>query len=361
MHISNHLSFYIFHHVAIFPKKHWPRIISLIEPLIIEGQKMGKSKGNVISLADIQKNYSADLFRFYISHSADFGIMVDWREKQIQSVRNHITRFYNFIEDKLNLIKGNKGTVENIKAKYSKIVLSKCINKFVESEKSLEELNIRKYLQLSFYEVFNILQDFSKFAEDENDILSVYKIIFPDWIKILSITMPHLCEELWEMMGYEEFLSTTIWTEFDGKYIDNKLEIEFGYVSDIVEDILNIFKIVKSSKSGDIYLYTAPKWKQKVYEIINSKKGNFKEIIEECKYSNDLMRNKNLISYIKSQINDRVWEKEIKALKEESLLEEYREYIEKRVGAKIHINSDYDPKKRLQKAVPFKPAIYLDI
>ncbi|MFX0075720.1 MAG: leucine--tRNA ligase, partial [Candidatus Hermodarchaeota archaeon] len=84
MHISNHLSFYIFHHVAIFPKKHWPKIISLIEPLIIEGQKMGKSIGNVIALADIQKNYSADLFRFYISHSADFGIMVDWREKQIQ-------------------------------------------------------------------------------------------------------------------------------------------------------------------------------------------------------------------------------------------------------------------------------------
>ncbi|GAH12653.1 unnamed protein product, partial [marine sediment metagenome] len=42
------------------------------------------------------------------------------------------------------------------------------------------------------------------------------------------------------------------------------------------------------------------------------------------------------------------------------LLEEYRDYIEKRINGKIHINSDYDPKKRLQKAVPFKPAIYVD-
>lgn len=90
MHISNHLSFYIFHHVAIFPEKHWPKIISLIEPVIIEGQKMGKSKGNVIQLGLIQSNYSADLFRFYISHSADFGINMDWREKQIQIVKNHI-------------------------------------------------------------------------------------------------------------------------------------------------------------------------------------------------------------------------------------------------------------------------------
>ena len=118
MHISNHLSFYIFHHVAIFPKKHWPSIISLIEPLIVEGQKMGKSKGNVISLADIQDNYSADLFRFYISHSADFGIMVDWREKQIQTVKNHITRFYNFIVEKLSVLKEYEGQI----AKYLDLV-----------------------------------------------------------------------------------------------------------------------------------------------------------------------------------------------------------------------------------------------
>jgi len=361
MHISNHLSFYIFHHVAIFPKKHWPKIVSLIEPVIIEGQKMGKSKGNVISLADIQNNYSADLFRFYISHSADFGIMVDWREKQIQSVKNHITRFYNFIADKLSNIKEHNGIIEDIKTKYSKIILSKCINIFIEAEKSLEQLNLRRYLQLSFYEVFNLLQDFSKFADDENDILTVYKIVFPDWVKILSITMPHLCEELWEMMGNTEFLSTTIWNEFNSNYVDNKLEIEFGYISDVIEDILNILKIVKSSSSGDIYLYTAPKWKQKVYEIISSKRGDFKEVIEECKFSNDLMRNKNLISYVKSQIKDRVWEKHLTAIKEEFLLVEYRDYIEKRVSGKIHINSEYDPKNRLNKAVPFKPAIYVDI
>ncbi|MBY9013203.1 MAG: leucine--tRNA ligase [Candidatus Lokiarchaeota archaeon] len=360
MHISNHLSFYIFHHVAIFPKNHWPRIVSLIEPVIIEGQKMGKSKGNVISLADIQKNYSADLFRFYISHSADFGIMVDWREKQIQTVKNHITRFYNFIVDNLNSLKVVEGNVENIRTKYSKIILSKCINKFIEAEKGLEELNLRKYLQLSFYEVFNLLQDFSKHSEDEKDLLEVYKILFPEWIKLLSITMPHLCEELWEKLGNTEFLSKTIWTEFNSKYIDNKLEREFEFVSDVVEDILNILKIMKFSISGAIYLYTAPKWKQEVFEIISSKKGDLNEVIDECKFKNNLMKNKNLISYVKSQIKERIWEKGLKALDEEILLEEYREYIEKRTKSKIHINSDFDPKNRRIKAVPFKPAIYID-
>jgi len=360
MHISNHLSFYIFHHVAIFPKKHWPKIISLIEPLIIEGQKMGKSKGNVIALADIKNNYSADLFRFYISHSADFGIMVDWREKQIQTVKNHIIRFYNFIADNLNSLKEVEGNIEHVKTKYCKIVLSKCINKLIEAEKGLEELNLRKYLQLSFYEVFNLLQEFSKYAEDENDLLIVYKIIFPEWIKILSITMPHLCEELWERLGHKDFLSIKTWTEFNVNYVNNKIEREFDYISGVVEDILNILKIVKSSNTGNIYLYTAPKWKQEVYGIISSNKGDFKKIMEQCKYSNELMKNKNLITYIRGQIKERIWEKESISLKEELLLEEYRDYIERRVNSKIQINSDYDPKNRLTKAVPFKPAIYVD-
>ncbi|NHJ22139.1 MAG: leucine--tRNA ligase [Candidatus Lokiarchaeota archaeon] len=361
MHISNHLSFYIFHHVAIFPRKHWPKIISLIEPVIIEGQKMGKSIGNVIALADIQQNYSADLFRFYISHSADFGIMVDWREKQIQTVKNHIMRFYNFFVENVIAIKEVEGDIAHINSKYSKIVLSKCINKFIEAEKGLEELNLRKYLQLSFYEVFNLLQEYSKHTDNERDKLEVYKIVFPEWIKILSITMPHLCEELWEKLGKDNFISTEVWTDFNIDYTNIKLEREFDYVSDVVDDIMNILKIVKSSSPENIYLYTAPKWKQDVYEIINSKKGDFKEIMEQCKFSNDLMKNKNLISYIKSQIKERVWEKESNSLKEELILEEYRSYIEKRIMAKIHINSEYDPKNRLAKAVPFKPAIYIDL
>ena len=106
--------------------------------------------------------------------------------------------------------------------------------------------------------------------------------------------------------------------------------------------------------------YTAPKWKQQVYDIIKVRKGNFKKIIDECKFSKELMNNKNLISFVKSQIKDRIWEKSASTLREDALLEEYKEYIEKRIDSKVLINSDYDPKNRAIKAVPFKPAIYVD-
>ena len=360
MHISNHLSFYIFHHVAIFPEEHWPKIVSLIEPVIIEGQKMGKSKGNVISIANIKVNYSADLFRFYICHSADFGISVDWREKQLQIVKNHIMRFYNFISENTAKLSKIEGKVANLTTKYASIILSKCTKKFVEAEIGLKDLNIRKYLQLSFYEVLNIIQDFNRYCEDANDILEVYKIIFPNWVKILSLTMPHLCEELWEMMDNTEFLSTVIWDDFNKGYINNDIETEFDYISEVIADILNIQKIVSSTNLSKFYLYTAPNWKYEVLKIITSKEGEFKKIIEECKQIPDFIKNPNLIPFIKSQIKNRIWEKDLTILNEKDLLEEYKGYIEKRINSSIIINSDYDPKKRSPKALPNKPAIYLE-
>jgi len=359
MHISNHLSFYIFHHVAIFPEKHWPKIVSLIEPVIIEGQKMGKSKGNIIQMGSIQSNYSADLFRLYISHSADFGINMDWREKQIQIVKNHINRFYMFAIENIEKIKDIEAKIGNIQSKYSKVILSKCLRILIKAERGLEELNQRKYLQLSFYEVFNLTQDYIRYCEDRDDIKIVFKIIFPDWIQILSLTMPHLCEELWQLMGNKGFISETIWGDFHMDLINEKLEKEYDYIATVIDDILNIKKIVKSVDSNDIYLYTAPNWKTKVSKIIVSQKGNFNEILAECKKNKELIKNKDLISYIKSQIKNRIWEKELFTFYENEILEEYKNHIEKRVNNPIIINSEYDPNNRVIKAIPYKPAIYI--
>ena len=191
--------------------------------------------------------------------------------------------------------------------------------------------------------------------------MEVFKIIFPDWIQILSLIMSHLCEELWEMMGYKDFLSKTIWSDFNSNYINDELEREFEYITNIIDDIQNIKKIIKSGDSRDIYLFTAPKWKYEVINIITSKKGNFNDIINECKLNSNLMKNKNLISYVKNQIEDRIWEKEIINLDEKELLKEYKGYIEKRINKAIIINSEYDPKNRLIKAIPHRPAIYIEI
>ena len=360
MHISNHLSFFIFHHAAIFPELHWPKMISLIEPVIIEGQKMGKSKGGVISLADIQKKYSADLFRFYISHGADFSVYMDFREKEIQAIRIHIQKFFNFMNSNILQSKNVEGKYDRIKNKYSKVILSKIVRKFIEADEALKQFNLRRYLQISFYEIFNLVQDLSKFTDENKEFLIIFKLIHTDWLKLLSLTIPHICEELWELSGYKTFISTNIWDDFNKEYINNEIENEFGYISSTIEDILNIKKVVKEYKTNNVYIYMAPKWMYNVLDLINSKEDNFDEIIVELRKDEDLMRNKQLIPFLKSQLKDRVWEKETPEMSEVCIVEQYKAYIEKKVNSIIIIDSEFDPKKRANKAKPFKPGLYID-
>ncbi len=359
MHISNHLSFFIFHHAAIFPEKHWPKKVSLMEPLIREGQKMGKSKGNIISLADIQNKYSADLFRFYISHSADLGVKLDWIEKKIQTLRGHILKFYTFIIQHSNGINVVKGDFNNIQSKYSKVVLSLFLKNIENARESLNDLNLRRYLQLSFYETFNLLQEFYRISKFDKDKQEVAKIVFPLWIQILSFTMPHICEELWEKLGNEQFLSNAPLLMINSEYIRDDLEEEFAYIKNLVEDVLNIKKIIKSVGIEGIYIYTAPKWKYDLKNIIYSKKGNFKNIMNELKNKKEYANDKRTISFIKNQIKDRIWENKLSQIDEVTLLNEYLAYIEARVSDKIIINSDFDPQQRSDKAEPLKPAIYI--
>jgi len=359
MHISNHLSFYLFHHAGIFPEKYWPKMITLIEPVIVEGQKMGKSKGNLISLAEIREKYSTDLFRFYISHGADFGVSMDWREKKIQTVSSHIEKFYSFVKE--NIIKSKEIVlkIEDIESDYSKLFLSKIISNFINAANALKDFNLRKYLQVGFYETFNLIQELKKNAEDESEFIGVLSILIPDWLKLLSLTIPHVCEELWEYAGMEGFVSNALWGDFNEKYIDQDIENEYDYVANIIEDILNIKKIAKTQVNDKIFIYTTPSWKLEALKIVILKKGDFNLILIELKKNNEMMKNNQLIPFVKNQIKNRVWESNIPNINEKVLLSKFRTYMEKKINHPIIIDSDYDPANKIPKANPFKPAIYI--
>ncbi|MBD3193519.1 MAG: leucine--tRNA ligase [Candidatus Lokiarchaeota archaeon] len=359
MHISNHLSFYIFHHVAIFSKHHWPKCITLIEPVIVEGNKMGKSKGNVISLAEIKQNYSIDLFRFFISQSADLGIKLDWREKQIKTVKKHLNNFINFVDTSLNKIPNFQKNIQKIRAWYPKVINSICAKKFKEAEKALRNFDLREYLQQSFYETFNILKELKKYSYNKSEFLEVIKMILPKWIKLLSPTIPHICEEIWHKMGYKGFISLEKWDFHKNININQNNEIEYEYIQNLIGDIKNIQKVLKTEEVEKINIYTAPNWKIKVNNLIMKHQGDFHKILDNIKKSETLIKKKETIPYLKSQI--RSWNSKpiINLIDEKIVLKEAKKYLENRLKLSIAIDSDYDPKSRKKNATPMKPAIYI--
>ncbi|CAI8495635.1 unnamed protein product [Hanseniaspora opuntiae] len=69
--INNHLTFFIYTHVALFPKKFWPRGIRANGHLMLNNQKMSKSTGNFMTLKQIVEKFGADASRIALADAGD--------------------------------------------------------------------------------------------------------------------------------------------------------------------------------------------------------------------------------------------------------------------------------------------------
>ena len=110
--IPNHLMFFVFHHVAFFPRSLWPVGISANGMMMVEGEKMSKSKGNVITLSNALGIYGADALRSALMDGAEGLDDMDWREKNARDVQGKISALPGFypIDVGFKLIKyGNDG------------------------------------------------------------------------------------------------------------------------------------------------------------------------------------------------------------------------------------------------------------
>ncbi|KAF2721014.1 leucyl-tRNA synthetase [Polychaeton citri CBS 116435] len=69
--IQNHLTFFLYVHVAIFPKEYWPRAIRVNGHLMLNGEKMSKSTGNFLTLRDAVDKFGADATRLAFADAGD--------------------------------------------------------------------------------------------------------------------------------------------------------------------------------------------------------------------------------------------------------------------------------------------------
>lgn len=69
--IPNHLTFFLYIHIALFPREYWPRGVRANGHLLLNGEKMGKSTGNFLTLSDAVKKYGADASRIALADAGD--------------------------------------------------------------------------------------------------------------------------------------------------------------------------------------------------------------------------------------------------------------------------------------------------
>lgn len=208
-HVTRHLIYSRFWHrflydIGLVPTKE-PYSKRTTQGLILgpDGDKMSKSKGNVINPDDIVKEYGADTLRTYILFIADYKDSAPWNENGVKGCKkflDRVTRIEEFATD------------EDI----TNVEIEKELNKTIK--KVSEDYEEQKYNTAiaAMMTYVNLLYKQEKVSK---------KYIAP-FLQILNPIASHVTEELWEKLGFEGHIFSSKWPEYDiSKIIESNVEL----------------------------------------------------------------------------------------------------------------------------------------
>ena len=155
------------------------------------GEKMSKSRGNVVNPNDVVAQYGADTMRMYIMFIGDFEKAAAWSDNAVKGCKRFLDRIWNLAE---------QVTPAEAYGKENEALLHKTIKKVSDDIENLK-----------FNTAIAALMTLTNQFYDKG----VNQAEFRTMLQLLSPFAPHMADELWERFGWEGMASTSAWPAYD--------------------------------------------------------------------------------------------------------------------------------------------------
>ena len=217
------------------------------------GEKMSKSKGNVINPDDIVREFGADTFRVYEMFMGPFDQVAAWSMESIRGCGKFLDRVWNMQN---MLVDGDTYSTETEK------MMHKAIKKVSQD---IEEMKFN-----------TCVSTFMTMVNEFYKLKKVNKAEFKTFLTLLNPFAPHITEELNKIIGFKDDISTYNWPEYDEtKTIDDEITLPIQFNGKLKATIfINLDEDESSVKS-------------KVHEAIDSKLDG-KTIVKEIYVKNKI-------------------------------------------------------------------------
>ena len=188
------------------------------------GEKMSKSRGNVVNPDDVVKNYGADTLRLYEMFMGPLEASLPWSSSGLEGARKFIDRVYRLYTEKEYLDKFNDENSGELDYSYNFLV------KKVTSD--FENLQFN-----------TAISQMMIFINDVYKAKSIYKPYMEGFIKMFDCICPFIGEEIYHLLGHNETITYAPWPVYDeSKLIKNTIKIAVqvnGKLRDTIEINLN--------------------------------------------------------------------------------------------------------------------------
>ena len=367
--LPNHLTFFLFQHAALFKEDDWPKGIGVIGMLMIEGQKMSKSKGNIVSLRKAIEGHGADVTRCTLLMGAEDMDDPDWRAENLRDVALKLESFMNLTKEILDSkFGGEKGHLEEW-------LIDRMHERIQKTTDSMVELKTRAAAENVIYGISN---DFRWYIRRRGSVNRETALLFLEaWVRLMAPMAPHLSEEVWERLGKSGFVSEAQWPKAEEFKKSVGAEVIEEIIRRTLEDINSIIRVTEKTPKH-IVLYVAADWKWIALTRLLEREalggGETKLIMREFAADPDLKRHmKDAAKYIEgiskeiAQMASEIKERLLRAgsVDELNALKSSVNFFSKELKAEVEVykeddNSKYDPMGRAKLAKPHRPAIYIE-
>ncbi|MCK5760911.1 MAG: class I tRNA ligase family protein, partial [Candidatus Delongbacteria bacterium] len=239
-----------------------------------DGGKMSKSKGNVVSPDDFVNQYGTDVFRLYIMFMTNFRDGGDWSDEGIAGVDRFVNRIWRLVYENKFENPGNK--IIDLELNYRLHYTIK------EVTSSVEDF----YFNTSIARLMELFNEISAYSKDDKRFNpDFYNEVVETFVIMLSPFIPHIAEELWELIGNKPSLFNVQWPEYDESalvkqiqtitvQVNGKVRANIEAPADISDDeikelVYNNYK-VKSYMEGKQLIKTI---------VINAKSGKMVNLV----------------------------------------------------------------------------------
>ena len=168
-----------------------------------DGEKMSKSKGNVVDPNEVVDSLGADVLRTYVLFMGDYEKAAPWSESSVKGCKRFVDRVWNL----LDIVVDGEGYSAKLEVPFHKTI--KKVSEDIENMKFNTAIAALMTLLNEIYEAGSLTKGELK-----------------TFVKLLDPFAPHVAEEVWEVLGGEGLLAVAQWPEFDeAKTVDATIEV----------------------------------------------------------------------------------------------------------------------------------------
>jgi len=233
----------------------------------LNGQKMSKSKGNIVNPSEIYSRYSADTLRLYILFMGPADSPVDWSDSAVEGANRFLKRLWRLVVRNIKLA---GRTEANIKEEFKKGKLNDIEKELYRklhqtirkvTDDILNRFNFNTAIS-AVMELVNLMYKYQEDIKDSNKNDALVRELTGKLLMLLSPIVPFITEELWFMAGNQESIHKVPWPDYDKDIAKEELVTIIFQVNGKLRDRM---ELPLNTSAGEIGKYALSSGKVKKF------------------------------------------------------------------------------------------------